>query len=95
VAVSPKEVVDYVKEQILAGKTWEGKLRRFIALQYRGTILNGALLRAHGHGRRQDATSLKNGRKTLLRWRTMSLKLQRKEHTTKKARAFVQAFASE
>jgi hypothetical protein len=47
-AVSPKEVVDDVKEQILAGKTWDGELRRFIALQYRGTILNGALLRLMG-----------------------------------------------
>ena len=44
VAASPNEVLHLN----LARKTWEGELRRFIALQYRGTILNGALLRLMG-----------------------------------------------
>jgi len=47
---SSTEVVAYIKQQLQAGKTWHGGVRQFVSLQYRGTILYGAMLRLLGHG---------------------------------------------
>jgi len=46
---SPTEVVAYIKQQLQAGKTWDGGVRRFVSLQYRGTILYGVMIRLLGH----------------------------------------------
>jgi hypothetical protein len=40
-AASPKEVVAYLVQQIRAGHTWDGGVRKYVSLQYRGTILVG------------------------------------------------------
>lgn len=45
IPASPEEVVEYIKEQLQVGKTWDGGLRTFVSLQYRGTIIYAALLR--------------------------------------------------
>jgi hypothetical protein len=38
----------YIKDQLEAGKTWEGGLQQYFALQYRGTVLFAAFLRLLG-----------------------------------------------
>jgi hypothetical protein len=47
-AASPKQVVTYLVQQIRAGHTWDGGVRKYVSLQYRGTILVGALGRLFG-----------------------------------------------
>jgi hypothetical protein len=47
-AASPKQVVAYLVQQIRAGHTWNGGVRKYVSLQYRGTILAGALSRLFG-----------------------------------------------
>jgi tetratricopeptide (TPR) repeat protein len=49
VAASPEEAVAYIKQQLKNGKTWDGSLRRYVSLQYRGTIVMGATIRLFGH----------------------------------------------
>lgn len=46
---SPEQVAAYIKQQLQAGKTWEGGLRQFVSLQYRGTILYGGMIRLLGY----------------------------------------------
>ena len=48
VGATPEEAVDFIETQLQAGKTWNGVLRRYVSLQYRGTILYGAILRFTG-----------------------------------------------
>jgi hypothetical protein len=49
VVASPEETVAYIKQQLRAGKTWDGSLRRYVSLQYRGTIVMGTMIRLFGH----------------------------------------------
>eukprot|EP00526_Cylindrotheca_closterium_P006126 CAMPEP_0113605626 /NCGR_PEP_ID=MMETSP0017_2-20120614/2427_1 /TAXON_ID=2856 /ORGANISM="Cylindrotheca closterium" /LENGTH=592 /DNA_ID=CAMNT_0000514127 /DNA_START=57 /DNA_END=1835 /DNA_ORIENTATION=- /assembly_acc=CAM_ASM_000147 len=42
---SPKEMVEYVKQQLRAGKTWETSIRRFVSVNYRATVLFAGVYR--------------------------------------------------
>jgi hypothetical protein len=44
----PEEILKYIKDQLEAGKTWEGGLQQYFHLQYRGTVLYAALMRLMG-----------------------------------------------
>jgi hypothetical protein len=48
IGASPKEVVAYLVQQIRAGHTWDGGVRKYVSLLYRGTILVGVLGRLFG-----------------------------------------------
>jgi hypothetical protein len=47
-AASPEEVVAYLAQQLRAGHTWDGGVRKYVSLQYRGTILFGSMNRLYG-----------------------------------------------
>ena len=46
--VTPAEAVNFIKHQLQAGKSWDDGLRSYVSLQYRGTILFGAIMRFSG-----------------------------------------------
>lgn len=45
---SPHEVVSYIKKQLRAGRTWNGGLRQFVSVQYRGSIMFACITRMIG-----------------------------------------------
>ena len=46
---TPEQVVQYIKQQLRAGHTWNDSMNKFVSLQYRGTMLYAALLRWNGN----------------------------------------------
>ncbi|CAJ1962731.1 unnamed protein product [Cylindrotheca closterium] len=42
---TPEEMVEYVKRQLKAGKTWDKEMRQFVSLNYRSTVLYAGIFR--------------------------------------------------
>lgn len=42
--LSPEDCVEYVKHLLASGHTWEGGVRSYVALQYKGSILNAFVI---------------------------------------------------
>jgi hypothetical protein len=48
VAATPTEVVNYCKKKLREGVTWDGGMRKFVSLQYRGTVMAATMMRLIG-----------------------------------------------